>query len=129
LLSDPENLAKWNGRPPSAETKEFFRFFGEKLPAGIGYTEAGALERQRYQELRKAEDARLDDWSAYSRLLENLADRDFREDYGIKKPSMTLVRKVAAKLIAEGWTYKRIEDDEDEFIDHLIEADPKIEKQ
>jgi len=129
LLSDSEKLERWRARPPSQEQREFFRFFGFSVPAGIGQDEAAALRTRHIKELKQSESAKLNDWKHYSELLEELADPEYREGFDIKKPSLSLVRKVVADLIAEGWTYERLRDDEDEFIDRLIAADPRIEKQ
>lgn len=128
LLSNADNRARWGARPPSSEVREFFTFFGEKLPAGINHDDALAIKQSKVKELVKSDPDKIAEWNSYSAILDNLSDPDYREGYDIKKPSASLVKRVMAQLLAEGWTYERMLDEEEEFMKRLIEADPSIER-
>lgn len=128
LLSNADNRARWGARPPSSEVREFFTFFGEKLPAGINHDDALAMKQSKVKELVKSDPDKIAEWNSYSAILDNLSDPDYREGYDIKKPSASLVKRVMAQLLAEGWTYERMLDEEEEFMERLIEADPSIER-
>lgn len=128
LLANPGNAERWAGRSPSSGVKEFFRFFGEKLPPKIGHDDAQALMNERVKELATSSPDRLAEWNSYDVILDNFSDPDFCEGYDIKKPPAPLLRKVVDGLISEGRTYEQMADDEEEIVRRLIAERPELER-
>ena len=128
LLSDPENAEAWKNRPPTPLQKEFCKFFGLKLEKGATAPDVDKLIADHEEKLLEEEDPRLDEWEALSDILDELSDKDMRDDYEIKKPSMTLIKKALEELSKEGTTYQDAADDVQLVVDKLIELKPDLER-
>ncbi|NRA27422.1 MAG: hypothetical protein HRU10_09255 [Opitutales bacterium] len=128
LLSEPQNAAKWEARPPSAEQKEFFKFFGLKAPKGLTLNEAEKIIRDHKRELSDKGAPKLDEWEHYEDILDQIADNDTRDDYDIRKPSAALIRQALKELNEDGMSYEDVVDDLDVLIEKLITLKPDLQK-
>ncbi|HYC35355.1 MAG TPA: hypothetical protein VEC19_02965 [Usitatibacter sp.] len=87
LFQDPEKLTAWRGRPADGMQKEFYRFFSLKIPSGLTYEEAETTIRE-----ADIPDAEFDAWRDFENVCDELADRSTLEDYGLRKPSLPVIR-------------------------------------
>jgi hypothetical protein len=118
LLADPENREAWENRPPTSIQKEFFRFVEVAMPKGMTSSRAEQFIRE------FEDDEKLDLWCEYEDLWDELSDRDTREEYEIKKPSMAKFREAWKKTIGDSEVAPSI----DEIIDALLEIDPSLNR-
>ena len=121
LHADPEKQRAWLMRPASALQKEFYRFIGEKLPAGLTFEQA---EAKMHDALESMTEALQDDWSALESLIDEFDDREFRSDVEIRKPSIEDIRAAIAALKAEG----KDMDDPYEVAYKLLEMKPALSR-
>jgi len=129
LIFDDEVKAEaWKNRQPSQIQKEFFIFFGIKAEKGMTHTEASGLISNHESALAEKEDPKLDEWEAFEEIIDELSDPDFREDYEIKKPSITLIKNALAGLQKEGKSYRDAADEIDLVIDKMIELKPELRR-
>lgn len=98
LFQGADNKLQWDNRPASAIEKEFYRLFGKPVPKNL--THLQALKDQNEAELSEEED---DEWDYFCSVWEELCDRETREDYELKKPSLAKYRTAwnAAKQEAD----------------------------
>ena len=127
-LQDEDALACWNGRPPNAQQKEYCRFFDIKLPKGTSLPEAQKILDDHESEIVETNESEYSDWEAYQDIMDEINDADFRSDCGIKKPSLTLIRKGIDSLLSEGKSYKDISGDVDDLVYRLIDLKPDLER-
>lgn len=125
LQADPENAAAWNQRPADPVQKEFYRFFGVKVPGGLTYSAADEYIAK-YQETLDTH--QLDDWDSYESILDELMDKDTRDSYDIKKPSVAAIRAAIEALRQSGMSLSDLEDDLEIVTQKLIELQPELEK-
>lgn len=128
LFQVGENVEAWEKRPPSVLQKEFFKFFGIKIPKGTTHEQAYGLIFEYESEMRNKGDPRLKEWEAYKEIIDELSDPDFREDYNIRKPSSALIKRAIAELQKEDKSYQDISEDIDILIDKLIELEPELSR-
>jgi len=128
LLQDPEKLESWKNRPASAMQKEFYRFFGVKVPQGLTHEIASKDIIEYRKKLDEEDETRMEEWDAFEDIYDEINDPDFREDYGLKSISISLYRSAIDKLKNEGKTITELSDDPDVVIDKLIEIKPEIQK-
>lgn len=121
IMSDPEKARQWNNRPANAIQKEYYRYFGITAPKGLTATEAEATIAS-----HELSDDQWDDWDAYSDLIEELQDKDFREDYELKKPSIPVIRQAIERHTKEG--IKITELSADDLVDTLFDIKPDLRK-
>jgi len=122
LLQDNEKKKQWEDRPASAIDKEFYRFIGKPVPKTLTHTQA--MKDQADTELS---DELEDEWDNYCSVWDELSDKDVREDYEIKKPSLAKLRQAWAAAKAE------VEDNDDLsdvglIADKLLELFPELER-
>jgi len=129
LFKDEEKVQAWEARPPSALQKEFFKFFGIKLAKGTTQNQAEKIIRKNESEMADEDNPRLEEWEAYEQIIDEFSDSDFREDYEIKKPSFTLIRKAMEELQKDGKTYQDISEDLDILVEKLIELKPELQRE
>jgi hypothetical protein len=70
-----------------------------------------------------------DEWDSYRSILDQLSDKDTREDYGIKKSSLATVRTTIDELRQSGVSLSDLEGDLDLVTQKLIELKPELERQ
>ncbi len=129
LIFDDEVKAQaWKNRRPSQIQKEFFMFFAIKPEKGMTNTEASKLISNHESALAEKEDPQLDEWEAFQEIIDELSDRDFREDYQIKKPSITLIKNALASLQKEGKSYRDAADEIEAVIEKMLDLEPALRR-
>lgn len=125
LLSIPENATAWNSRPAEPMQKEYLKFFGLNAPKGLICVDATELITAHKKETNGVEKKRLDTWANFESIVDDLSDRETREDYDIKKPSLAAIRAAVEALEAKG------EDSGDLqcVVDQLLEMKPELAKE
>lgn len=124
LLSNLENEAAWKARPAEPMQKEYLKFFGLPAPKGLTASEAQKLIAGHTEEAEGWDEKKAAEWEAFESIVNNLADPETREDYNIKKPSLTAIREAMAVLRATG----QDADDIQAVVDQLIEMKPELER-
>ena len=122
LLADPEKRSAWESRPATPMQKEFYRFFGLKVPRGLSHEHAIAFIVWHRSTLPESQKAQLEEWDLFEAVYEDyVGDRDIREDYGIKKPSVSLYREAWQALKADGKSISEIDDDPEIVVAKIAE--------
>lgn len=125
LQADPERALAWGQRPAEPIQKEFYRFFGVKVPSGLTYLAATEYISKHQQTL---DSPQLDDWDSYRSILDELMDKDTRDSYDIKKPSVATVRAAIDALRQSGISLSELEEDLEIVTQKLIELQPELER-
>ena len=73
-------------------------------------------------------DAKLADWDAFASIVEQLEDKETREDYELKKVSLSAIREAVAALKAEGHSLPEIDDNLDLLAEKLTELKPELQR-
>lgn len=128
LLADASNLSAWNERPASAMQKEFFKFHGLPVPKALTSAAAKTLSDEYLKSLPDDDTGNLSDWEYFESIVEQLADKDTREDYNLKKPSMPAIRAAIDALRASGKSLEELDADLELVADKLIETSPDLER-
>lgn len=97
LDADPDSAQRWAARPPSKLQKEFFRFVSVKAPPGLTAISADALIGKELKQL-PARDS--DSWNAFTHVVDEFKDPEFREGEGIRKPALSDLRTAFQALAA-----------------------------
>lgn len=129
ILSDPDNVKAWESRPPTKEQKEFCKFFGLKMGKDLTAPDAEKLIAEHESQLAEEEDPRLDEWEAFSEIIDELSDSEMRADYEIKKPSVSLIKSALDELKQEGKSYSDVADEIDLLVDKLLELKPELQRE
>jgi hypothetical protein len=122
LASDPEKERAWLMRPATAMQKEFYRFIGEKPPAGLTAEQA---EARMLAVLDEMPDAQQNEWYEYEHLVDMFSDSEFRADVEIRKPTLGDIRAAMMALKAAGGAF----DDPYDVADKLLEIKPALERE
>lgn len=123
LLADPETKRQWDSRPPGADQRAFFEFFGIELPRGTTYDQSMRLRLEAEQRLRAENNPRLNEWAALEQILGDLDDPDTRDTYEIgRKPSRAKLKKILDELEAEGHSIVEVAGDLELLADKLRDA-------
>lgn len=125
LQADPEKAAAWDQRPADSVQKEFYRFFGIKVPSRLTYLAATEYISKHQQTL---DSPQLDDWDSYESILDELMDKDTRDSYDIKKPSVTTIRAAIKALRQSGIPMSDLENDLEIVTQKLIELQSELER-
>lgn len=125
LQTNPEKAAAWDHRPADSIQKEFYRFFGVKVPRGLTHIAADDYIGKHQQAL---DSQQLDDWDSYESILDELMDKDTRDSYDIKKPSVATIRAAIEALRQSGMSLSDLEGDLEVVTQKLIELQPELEK-
>jgi len=128
LLSDPEKKEAFENRAASTMEKEFYKFFNLKIPQGLKHKDADKFINEQLEKFDEEEPQKCDEWDAYENMYDELSDADYREDYNIKKVSLSLYREAIQALKKEGKSLTEVYDDIDMLIEKLIELKPDIER-
>lgn len=123
LDADPDSAQRWAMRPPSKLQKEFFRFAGVKAPPGLTAISADAVIRKELKQL-PAKDS--DSWNAFTHVVDEFNDPEFREGEGIRKPALSDLRMAFQTLAArqEGNHYP----DAGTIADYMLMQKPELAK-
>lgn len=126
LFLQPENKDAWNNRPPTTLQKAGLKFFKIKAPESMTATAVENLINNHIKTLNE-DDLTWSTWSAIESLYEELSDKETRENFGIKKPSINLLVRTVQQLVKEGKKPAALELDIDAVVERLIETEPEIE--
>lgn len=129
ILADADNVTAWESRAPTQEQKEFCKFFGLKIEKDLTAPEAEKMIAAHERKLAESDDPRLDEWEAFSEIVEELSDSEMRADYEIKKPSIALIKSALNELEKEGKSYRDVADEIDILVDKLLELKPELQRE
>lgn len=103
LLNEAKNRSQWENRPATQEQREFYRFFGIKVSTGLCMKDAENVIMKTRTKAGHDEPAKLDQWDSYASIISDLSDKEMlKDDFEMKKPSMTLIREAVDALVIEG---------------------------
>ena len=122
LLSNAENAAAWKARPAEPMQKEYLKFFGLAVPRGLTTVEAYQLMAVHRKETPEQDEKKTAEWESFESIVNDLEDRETREDYDIKKPSLSAIKDALAALRAKG----EDADDLQLVVDQLIQMKPEL---
>ncbi len=128
LIADPANMSAWEGRPADAMQKECLRFYGVAVPRGLTVTAAAALITEKEADLEAQGSKLAEEWSSFERLVDELSDRETCEDYGIKKPTLAMIRAAVEELRKGGKSLDELETEPELVTDKIIEMRPEMER-
>ncbi len=124
LLSTAENLAAWESRPAEPMQREYLKFYGLAVPKALTRVDAAKAIAAHQQQSRGKDSVKDEEWSTFESVASDLMDRETREDYDIKKPTLSSIRDAIAAVRARG------EDPEDLqlVVDQLLETKPELSR-
>ena len=125
LRADPAKTAAWAQRPAEPLQKEFYRFFGLKVPSGLNISDAATFIASHQKSL---DDRQRDDWEAYESIVDDLSDKETCEAYNIKKPSPATLRMAIEALRKVGRSLPDLSGDLDVVAEKLIELKPELQR-
>lgn len=129
LLSKPESRRAWDKRPATPWEREFYTFFELKCPKDLTSNDAKRAQREFFASLNEEDEWKIEAWSSYESIYEEIADPYFREDYAMRKPTIPQFRKAMEALVAAGHTFEKLQDELEVVIEKLIEMTPKLSKE
>lgn len=106
LLSDPQQSARWKGRPADREQREALAFFDRVVPRGLTHAEAQATLGAILED-----DASADALDAHQHAIEDEREwwestreqiNDYASEYGCRKLAKALFKQTVNALEAEG---------------------------
>lgn len=124
LFLSPSNKKAWDDRPPTAIQKDCIKFFNLKSDTPLTKLTAQKIIEAHLKGLPD-DDTKLRIWIAVESASEELSDKETREDYGIKKPTTSLLVKTVEHLVAAGTKPEEISIDA--ITEHIIEIKPEME--
>jgi len=128
LLSVTENIEAWKKRPATLMQKEFYKFFNLKAPQGLTNEVAAKYIDEYTSRVAEEDESKLDEWEAYESIYDEINDPDYREDYEIKKISISLYRSAIEELKKEGQNLSKLSEDPDIVIKKIIQLKPEIQR-
>jgi len=128
LFLDPENIDAWEDRPASSMQKEFYKYFDLKIPKNLKDKQASIFIGEYRDKLQREDKELLSDWDAYEDMYEEINDPYSREDYSIKKISLSIYRKAMNELKKEGMRPSEMQDNPDVVVNKVIQIKPEIQK-
>ena len=128
LFNDPVKKETWKKRPAYPMQKEFYKFFGLKVPKALNYEEASKFITKYKMEILEQNESIIDEWNAYEEVYDMINHIDIREDYELKKISLSLYRSAIDQLKNEGYSLQNLSDEPEIVVDKIIEIKPDIQK-
>lgn len=105
--------------------KEMLRFFGRKGQKGLTRGSARAIREDLAMECPE----RFSEWITFEEIAEHLHSEEGRDEFfEIRKPSMKAMRDAFSHFRGAGHSLSYIKDNLDEFVEYMIDQDPKLEK-
>ena len=126
LMSDAKNVEAWNGRPADTMQREFFRFFGLKMPKDMTCVQAKGLIEEQSGKLAQTDSAKLDEWESFVSIVTDLNDPETREDHELKKVPLSTLRAVLDALQTEGHSLSDLAGDLSLVAEKLLEMKPEL---
>jgi len=128
LLSDTKNLEAWNLRPAELLQKEFFRFFDLKISKDMTYVDADRMMSELREKISEESPKKFEEWESFESIVMDFEDKEVRDDCGIKKPSLSMLRAAVDELRKEGNSMEDLASDVSMVAEKLIEMKPEMEK-
>lgn len=128
LLADHKNLEAWSLRPAEPLQKEFFRFFGIKISKELTCLDADRMMGEHREKLSEEAPQKLEEWESFESIVMDFEDKEVRDDWGIKKPSLSILRAAIDELRKEGNSMEDLAGDLGMIAEKLIEMKPGMEK-
>ncbi|WP_231882085.1 hypothetical protein [Alteromonas stellipolaris] len=147
ILSNVDNLSKWDSRPASQLQKAGLAFLNITHDKGINHAQADALikgfreefETNEYIEsdvisescnaaLYENNNLLINDWNSFEEIYEEVNEPDTRDEHSIKKVTLSIFQKSISRLKSEGNNLQDLKTDIDAVIAKIIEIEPKILK-
>ncbi len=128
LFLDQDNIDAWMSRPASTMQKEFYKYFDLKVAKSLTNEDASFFIREYRKKLQDKDEKSLCDWDAYEDMYIEINDPFSREDYSIKKVSLSIYRDAIKKLRDEGRKPSDLEDDLDLIVERIVQLKPDIQK-
>jgi len=94
----------------------------------LTYEQASLFIDDYSAKLSEEDETKLDEWEAYENIYDEINDPDFREDYELKKISLSLYRTAIDQLKKEGKSLTELNDNIDMVVDKIIELKQDIQK-
>jgi hypothetical protein len=115
-------------QPVNASQKDYLKFFN--IPVAKGLTTGDAFKQiaKHRVQLETEDRIKLDEYDAYSDILDEFDDSDFRDTYAVKKPSRTALNDALKQLLLEGKTYIYLNKNIDEVVEKLLKIKPDLEQ-
>lgn len=114
-----------SNQPADLSHKDYFKFFALPIPKGLT---AGQAEQAISEHMKASKPEEQEEWNGYKTLIEEFDDKDFRENYDLKKVSKAVLIEAINQLKATGKTYKYLSDNIEEVAEKIIELKPELEK-
>lgn len=124
LMADTTNAASWEARPADAMQKEGLKFFGLPVTRSLSHKDAEKLLDDHRTTLFETNNKRAEAWDQFVSLVEELNDKETREDLGLKKPTLAAIRGAFEAMLAEGMPAD--ECDVDLVAEKLLELKPEL---
>ena len=128
LFADAKNAEAWKLRPAEPMEKEFLRLFDMKVPKDLICVDAERLINEHTVKLSKEHSPKLDEWNSFESIVTDLPDKETRDEYDLKKPSLSVLRAAIDALRKEGNSMDDLAGDLDMVAHKLIELKPELEK-
>ncbi len=128
IFLDSDNIDAWQGRPASTMQKEFYKYFNLKIPKGLTYEDASSFITEYRNKLQDEDEKIMNDWDAYEDIYLEINEPYNREDYLIKKVSLSIYRDAIEELRIEGKRPSDLEDNPEIIVDKIIQIRPDIRK-
>lgn len=119
IFSEPANSELWARRPPADIVKIFCSIYGIKLPKDLTHIQA----KTTVDDLASADERMETTWCELENVLDDLGDGQTREDYSIKKPSVTQITSAVKSILLNG-----DEIDTSSVVDRLLKLYPTLDR-
>jgi hypothetical protein len=115
-------------QPADARQKDFYKFFDLSIPKSLTTSEAAKQIAEHRKTLEVENASSLKEYEAYSNILDEFDDSDFRECCEVKKVSKMILSEALSQLKKEGKTYEYLLDNIDEVVERVIQLKPELER-
>ena len=115
-------------QPADVSQKEFYKFFDLPIPKGLTTAQAAKTIVELRKKLKAEDASKLEQYDAYTSILEEFDDNDFREGYEVKKPGKAVLNDALNQLTQEGKDYAYLSDNIQEVVDRVIKLKPELER-
>jgi hypothetical protein len=122
LLTDPDQRSTWQALPILPVQREFFRFAGEPVPAGLSAAAARLLITERLA----SSETLARDWARFLQVYDDVNARS--EEYQIRQPELARVGQAVDVLRRDqGRTMTQLARNPHLVVDKLLDLDPELE--